>query len=76
MNKWSVGRYKIETKTGDPVEVTGIVALDQNIGIHTDPVSQQLNITILTGPHAGLRYGPSFGDLGEAVSFADGIADD
>ncbi len=70
MVPWTVDRFKIRTRTGARVEVTGIVAQGRNVGIHTDPMSHELNVTILSGPHAGLRHGPSFTDLGEAAAFA------
>ena len=70
MVTWTVDRFQIRTKAGDGAEVLGLVAQGRNVGIHTDPVSHRLNVSILSGPHAGLRHGPSFGDLGEAAAFA------
>ncbi len=70
MTIWTVDRFKIRTKAGARVEVMGLVAKDRNVGIHTDPLSRELNVTILSGPHAGLQHGPSFRDLGEAAAFA------
>lgn len=63
-------KFKVRLRTGEQAEVTGLVAQGRNVGIHTDPLSHELNVTMLSGPHAGLRHGPSFRDLGEAATFA------
>ncbi len=74
---WIVDEFEIRLRTkGKRAMVTGLVAMGRNVGIHTDPSSRELNVTILSGPNAGLRRGPSFADLGKAAAFALAISID
>lgn len=75
MSTWSVGQFSIRTKNGERTEVKGLVASEAPLGIHTDPVSRQLHLTILSGPHAGHRYGPPFQELAELLEYAEVLSD-
>lgn len=75
MNGWNAGQFSIRTKKGEKEVVKGLIASQAPLGIHSDPVSRQLHLTILSGPHEGHRYGPPFPELGELLEYVETLSD-
>lgn len=69
MKMWNEQQFKIQLREGSEMKVTGLVHASGNFGLHTDPRSGSLHLTVLSGPHTGLRYGPPFTNLEDLLDF-------